>query len=988
MVRTSLVIFLALPTLAEGAVLTVGPGQPYATVQGAIDAAANGDRIEVEAGTYTENLTLSKDVEVIGLSGAASTFLDGNGTVMVTVDAATVTFEGFTLDNTAQRGMEVLGNATVVATDIVISNYTLGGGFEAAALMVLNSDVTFTDSVFNDNFADDQGGAVAVHDSIGSFTNCTFNRNESNEDGGALGIYNSTVTLDTCTFDENLSDDDGGAMDVDDASDVTVVGSLFSNNSADDAGGAITSEDGGSLTVDNCVFLNNSTPSGGGAIRARRDLNLTVNGGVFEGNDTFGGYDPDGGAINLGDGVHEINDAVFLNNASESTGGAVRAGGTTEITITGADFSSNEAPFGGALYIRGDTIADISGTTFDLNESVGSNPARGGGIRWFPTSGSLSVSNSQFTNNDAETTGGAISAATQGGYGGGIGSISLIGNVFIGNTTDSDGGALYAIEVDELEIRGNTFCGNTAGNNGGASVIEDGGGGANTWDNNVVADNAAVGSGGGIQFSQSGDPDMVNNTFLGNDSADGGHMRISAASGNLTNNIFAFAPGGNGLSQGNNNGTRDHNLWFGNVNNDVGGMLVAGDLGNNAVFLDPSLTAYAGDCFTDDYTLQGGSPAIDAGDPAILDGDGTTSDIGAYGGPNAPIDEDGDGYTSLVDCYDANAAVNPGATEICDGIDNDCDGEGDGSDAVDAGLWYPDLDGDGYGDGDEPLRTCTPPTDHVAVSGDCDDDDATTYDGAYEACDGVDNNCDGEIDDGQPMTTYYADRDGDGYGDETSEIQACAPPDGYVENTEDCDDFEPLAWTNNVESCDEIDNDCDGEIDEGALITWYEDGDGDGYGVDGDDTFEACEGDDGFADNATDCDDTESSVNPGAEEICDELDNDCDGEVNEDIVVPWYEDADEDGFGNDEVSQDDCEEPPGFTEEGGDCDDTDPFINPDAEDDSKDQIDQNCDDMDGTKFAEEDLKITPDCGCDATSSGSSMGWMVLIAGLLGVRRRR
>ena len=982
MVR-SLVIFLALPTVAQSATLTVGPGQAYTVIQDAIDAAAIGDRIEVEAGTYSENLAIINNVELIGLSGSGSTIIDGGGNVMVNINASVVTIEGFTLDSTGQRGMEVTANSTVTGDDLVISGFNLFGNNEAAGLLVINSDVDFSNVEFENNFADEQGGAVAIHDSVATFTDCTFDGNSTNADGAGLGSYNSVVTLDTCTFDGNTAIDDGGALDIDDASDVTIIDSIFSGNVAGDAGGAITAEDGGSLTMDNSVFLNNYTPEHGGAIRTRRDMDLAITGGLFQGNETSGGQESWGGAMRIGDGTHTITDTIFLSNTTDDRGGALDTNAACDLTITSAEFSSNTAEWGGAMYIDEDSTISITTTLFDLNEATA---GRGGAIRWRVLTGNLTVVSSTYSNNTAALTGGAIS--TWSSTYGDAGDLNLINNSFIANDADEEGGAVFIERADAVSVLGNTFCGNSAVLTGGGATVVDGAGTDNTWENNVFADNTSGNSGGAVRFDNSSNPDLTNNTFVGNDSGDGGHLRVSSTAANLTNNIFAVATSGNGVSQSNSNGSRDYNLWFNNTNNNVGGGLSPGDLGGNAVFGNPDLVTYTGDCFSDDYGLQPGSPAIDSGDPAIQDDDGSTSDIGAYGGPNTPVDNDGDGFIAFVDCDDNNAAVNPGATEICDGIDNDCNGAIDGADATDATSWYPDNDGDGFGDDDAGEFACSPPSGYVAIPGDCDDNDAAIHDGAYEACDGLDNDCDGQIDEGQPMTDYYADRDGDGYGDETSVLQACVPPDGFVENTEDCDDFEPLAWTNNPESCDEIDNDCDGDIDEGAQTTFYEDGDGDGFGVDNANSFDACDGEDGFVDNADDCDDNEATVNPGEVEVCDNLDNNCDGEVNEGLVEPWFEDNDSDGYGNDDVSVDDCEEPNGHTAVGGDCNDEDPEINPGVEDDSNDQIDQDCDGSDGPKFAEEEVKGTVNCGSCNASGSNSAGWLAMLGVLLLVRRRR
>ncbi|TVZ13862.1 MopE-related protein [Maribacter sp. MAR_2009_72] len=195
--------------------------------------------------------------------------------------------------------------------------------------------------------------------------------------------------------------------------------------------------------------------------------------------------------------------------------------------------------------------------------------------------------------------------------------------------------------------------------------------------------------------------------------------------------------------------------------------------------------------------------------------------------------------------------------------------------------YYADTDGDGYGDPENWVEDCDAPEGYVPDGTDCDDGEALSYPGNTEVCDGIDNDCDGEVDEGFSLTSYYLDADGDGYGDPGSSVEACDAPEGYVPDGTDCDDGEALSYPGNTEVCDGIDNDCDGEVDEGfSLTAYYLDADGDGYGDPGS-PVEACDAPEGYVLDGTDCDDGEALSYPGNTEVCDGIDNDCDGEVDE-----------------------------------------------------------------------------------------------------------
>jgi len=387
---------------------------------------------------------------------------------------------------------------------------------------------------------------------------------------------------------------------------------------------------------------------------------------------------------------------------------------------------------------------------------------------------------------------------------------------------------------------------------------------------------------------------------------------------------------------------------------------------------------------------------VDDEDPQVVDADEwyLDFDLDGYGGDQLTLIacEQPDGYVdNHLDCQDADGAVHPDAVESCDGVDNDCDGVVDGSDATDGLTWYSDLDGDGYGTTDTTVTACDPPAgfalhdgdcddadpaynpgaleldcsdpedyncdgstgyddadaDGFAACEDCDDSDASANDDAAEICDGIDNDCDGDIDgdDGSlsDATTFYGDSDGDGYGGSQYQAQDCSAPPGFVANSDDCDDLDATSHPGASEVCDDADNDCDNDVDEGVGSTWYEDSDSDGYG-NGSVSSLSCNAPSGYVGNALDCDDFSSSTNPGSFEVCDSVDNDCDGSVDEDAInaTDFYVDADNDGYGSAASSVSSCTAQSGYADNDADCNDGDSAVNP-AATESCDSIDNDCD---------------------------------------------
>ncbi len=364
----------------------------------------------------------------------------------------------------------------------------------------------------------------------------------------------------------------------------------------------------------------------------------------------------------------------------------------------------------------------------------------------------------------------------------------------------------------------------------------------------------------------------------------------------------------------------------------------------------------AGDCRDDAKSVNPGAPEIcdgldnncngqvdeNASKAWYLDHDGD-----GHGDPAFKMDQGCNGSNYYVassdDCDDSDQNRHPGAKEICDSLDNDCDGKVDNS-VEDAPLWFKDYDQDGSGNAIQHIAACKKPKGFVDTPGDCNDANPAMSPNTKEICDNLDNDCDGQTDEGLKQK-YFLDADSDGFGSNKF-ILACQAPKDYVENDLDCNDHDahiaPWMW----ESCNGIDDNCNGQTDEWAsdTTTFYFDGDSDGHGIKAK-TINACEPPKGYVPVADDCDDSDATIHPKYVEICDNKDNDCDGQTDESDAMdalPVYVDSDKDGYGFSSISLKSCKVPPGFTSVPGDCNDEDAKVNPKAVE-VCDGVDNNCD---------------------------------------------
>jgi hypothetical protein len=344
----------------------------------------------------------------------------------------------------------------------------------------------------------------------------------------------------------------------------------------------------------------------------------------------------------------------------------------------------------------------------------------------------------------------------------------------------------------------------------------------------------------------------------------------------------------------------------------------------------------AGECVAGSQTCADGvwGPCTDRVDPVPEDCDGadddcdTRIDEGLRRGCGSDVGACSRGYeTCAAGAWGSCSATEP-STEVCNGVDDDCDGRTDERVGT---TFYRDADGDGFGNASVTTVGCTAAAGWVAMAGDCNDTCRTCRPGGTEVCDGtLDENCSMGVDEGCACTTgaTRACPDGVDTGECATGTQTCsagrwgACSGRIAPTTESCngrdDDCDARideslvqacgpssemgicrrgtqtcsagAWSTcagavmaTTEICNGLDDDCDGTVDDGVLVTFYADGDGDGYGTMAS-MLQACTMPAGYAARAGDCDDSRDTVRPGAPETCNMLDDDCDTRIDDGIT--------------------------------------------------------------------------------------------------------
>jgi len=309
----------------------------------------------------------------------------------------------------------------------------------------------------------------------------------------------------------------------------------------------------------------------------------------------------------------------------------------------------------------------------------------------------------------------------------------------------------------------------------------------------------------------------------------------------------------------------------------------------------------------------------DTCDPCI-DGDGDGYGIGANisGCSGSPVE---------TDCDDKDVARFPGNLEICDGRDNDCNVA-----TADGSVETPPDNSNQEGVCAGSKQTCS------GAAGWQDDYSITKisdYEALEASCDNKDNDCDGLVDEGV-ITTYYYDNDRDGFGDVSLAEAACSAPENYVTDNTDCDDTDSARFPGNLDLCDGKDNDCDIATADGASESPPDNSNQEGV-CEG--SKQICMGTQGWA---NDYSAARIFGYEGLETTCDGLDNDCDGQIDAGLTSTYYFDFDGDSYGDAATITEACVAPEEYVDNAGDCEDTDPNINPAMPELPDNGVDDDC----------------------------------------------
>jgi len=492
------------------------------SLRGCLDevGTAGGGTITFAEETNGTSITLKADLPLVNVPSSLT--ITGNGEDSTVIDG-----QDPDDPDTKHGGLYFDGSGTVTVTGIKIQNtYRSYGG----AIDIDSGDLTVTDSSFDSNRAEDDGGAINTSSGATlSVSNSTFTNNRSGNDGGVGssdgGAINASgdVTISNSTFTGNAaveSDAEGGAIETS-SGHVAVTDSTFTSNTAGEYGGAIRTSSG-DITVSGSTFMTNSASDDGGVFDTDTG-SVTISGSTFTENSSDG----DGGIVDTDTGSVTISDSTFTDNSGQDGGVVGTQSGT--VTITDSTLTNNSAvESGGVVDTNGGSVT-ISDSTLTNNSAV----ETGGVVDTF--SGTVAISDSTLTNNSAVESGGVVDNSS--------GTVAISDSTFTENSSGNDGGVVDTFDGDVTVTR-STFSGNTSGDDGGVIGTRTG---AISVTNSTFTNNSATAQGAVIAVEDSGSASL----------------NFVTASDNTTNIDLSGAVDSDG------DGTVTNSILFGNTGGDV-----------------------------------------------------------------------------------------------------------------------------------------------------------------------------------------------------------------------------------------------------------------------------------------------------------------------------------------------------------------------------------------------------------------------------------
>lgn len=901
--------------------------------------------------------------------------------------AAYLTDTAISGDQAAGDGGAVSAYAPLALELTGVSFLSTSAGGDGGAIYLSEGDGLFTDCVFDGGLAE-HGGAVALAEgSQALFFGGELVDNEAEgqatSDGGAVWVDGGWIGLVDTVFRANDAARNGGAIAVfDGVLDAEQV--VFDGNRAQVGGGLYTNGEASLLSSwfrDNIGGQGGGIAVAGGVLRSERDL--------FCANIADNGVTGEGGAMWLGAADAELLGTQLVENGARLDGAGVAASGG-RLTLTNVDVVGQILVGGsGSAVFAGNSELAVVGSLF-------AHTRNGGGLTHAGSGAASESWSAWFDNADFDASG-----------------VLTVEAVFADpalrawtEDRDCSDDLLWQAWDSPLRLSGDpgdlnpdgsradigAFGGTTAAGTG--PWVTDGDEDGFIWvlDCNDDAADVLPGAEEGIADGVDQDCDGTELCYLDADN-DGSGVASTVVSPSAACDTDGAAPTLGDCDDGDSlefPGAR----WF--PDGDGDGFAANGTTAALCQRQVPSDVRFQGDCDDGDGDRYPGAPETP--------GDAYDSDCDGRDLCWVDADLDGAGSNEVVDAGDL----------ICDeagqALSNDDCNDGDAEQRP-GQAWFPDHDGDGYGDASAEPTDCAPAHATDVLDGqDCNDDNPFVRPGAIELqADGVDQDCDGR-------ELCVADEDGDGFGGAGTAL-ALGPTctgEGVASSTNDCDDSDPAYYPGAIWHLD-VDGDGHGTPDQtvqpggctdggtgfvpagddcaddplveplAALIypgaIYFRDLDGDGYGG-GALAWTDCEVPDGASVYGGDCDDDDAAIRPGGVELPgNSVDEDCSGSV-----TCWY-DGDGDGSGTSntfpDVDIDGACTSPGEGSDDQDCDDDDPAIGPSSPELPCDGIDNDCscgrgghcegpsddEDEDGLTWAEEAAAGTHDCLADSDQDG-------------------